>query len=130
MRLPLTLRMKNSREFARVKKEGTTFPGRYVVLSVLREDSVRPFRFGLITSRKLGGAVARVRLRRQFREIVRALQVEFSPGWLIVVIPRWRAVDAPFAEMLQDWRKVAHRAGLIPHRSSGSAAASPPAVPS
>lgn len=113
MRLPLTLRMKASREFARVKKEGSTFPGRYVVLSVLRDDDVRPFRFGLITSRKLGGAVTRVRLRRQFREILRAVQAELRPGWLIVVIPRWRAVDATFADMQRDLHKVAHRAGLL-----------------
>jgi ribonuclease P protein component len=113
MRLPLTLRMKSSREFLRVKKDGASFPGRYVVLSVLRDDNVRPFRFGLITSRKLGGAVTRVRLRRQFREIVRAVQMEIAPGWLCVVIPRWRAVDASFADMQRDWQKVARRAGIL-----------------
>jgi ribonuclease P protein component len=116
MRLPLTLRIKASRDFARVKKEGSSFPGRYVVLSVLRDDSVRPFRFGLITSRKLGGAVTRVKLRRQFREILRSLQAELAPGWLIVIIPRWRSVDAPFEDMARDWKKTAIRAGIIPSK--------------
>jgi ribonuclease P protein component len=113
MRLPLTLRMKNSREFARVKKDGTTQAGRYVVLSVLRDDSVRPFRFGVITSKKLGGAVTRVKLRRQFREILRAAQAELAQGWLIVIIPRWRSVDADFSDLQRDWRKAAQRAGLL-----------------
>jgi ribonuclease P protein component len=128
MRLPLTLRIKASRDFARVKKEGTTFSGRYVVLSVLRDDSVRPFRFGIITSRKLGGAVTRVRLRRQFREIVRALQVDLLPGWFIVIIPRWKAVGAPLADMAKDWRKVAQRAGIIPARSSDAGTEPTPTV--
>jgi ribonuclease P protein component len=123
MRLPLILRMKSSREFARVKKSGSSFPGRYVVLSVLRDDNVRPFRFGLITSRKLGGAVVRVRLRRQFREIIRALQVEIAPGWLLVVIPRWRAVEASFQDMQKDLRKMAQRAGLLLRQEHPSPAA-------
>jgi ribonuclease P protein component len=113
MRLPQSLRMKNSREFARVKQEGRTEAGRYVVLSVLKDQAVNPFRFGIITSRKLGGAVQRVRLRRQFREIVRAAQQQLKAGSWIVMIPRWRAVDADFAALQKDWLKTAQRAGLL-----------------
>jgi ribonuclease P protein component len=105
--------MKNSHEFMRVKKEGKTEAGRYVVLSVLKDQAVRPFRFGIITSRKLGSAVKRVKLRRQFREILRAAQDQLKDGSYVVMIPRWRAVDADFSALQKDWLKTAQRAGIL-----------------
>jgi len=113
MRLPSRLRMKESREFARIKKEGRSQAGRFFVLAVLPDESVPDFRFGLVTGKKLGDAVARNRLRRQMREIIRAARPAIRPGSLFVTIARWRAPGADFAELEQDWLRLAKRQGLL-----------------
>lgn len=113
MRLPAQLRIKASRDFARLKREGTTHPGRFVVLSVLNDPSVERFRFGLVTTRKLGPAVTRNRIRRLLREVVRDQQLRLKPGVMMVIIARWRAPDATLQDLKRDWIKVASRAGIL-----------------
>ena len=113
MRLPPSLRMKATREFARVRAEGASFPGRFVVLSVLRDPAVERFRFGLITGKKLGKAVTRNRIRRSLRQVVREEQEKLADGLLLVIIGRWRAADAAVADLRQDVLRTAHRAGIL-----------------
>lgn len=113
MRLPSRLRLKESRDFARIKAEGRSQSGRYFVLAIRREDTLKDFQFGLITGKRLGNAVIRNRLRRQMREIIRQHRAEIAPGWQFVTIARWRAPDADYAEMEQDWLRLAKRQGLI-----------------
>jgi ribonuclease P protein component len=113
MRLPSRLHIKASREFARIKKEGSTQPGRFLVVSVLRDSAEAGFRFGLVTTRKIGGAVVRNRVRRLFREVIRDSQDRLVPGLLVVIIARWRSPDATLEELKRDWLKTAARAGIL-----------------
>lgn len=113
MGLPVSSRLRSSGEFALVRNKGTTFPGRYVVLSVLKlDDPETPTRYGFITSKKVGNAVQRNRLRRQFREIAR--HHPLCKGYWVVTIVRWRAAQASFDELRQDWLRAARRARLLP----------------
>lgn len=113
MRLPSRLRLKESRDFARIKAGGRSQSGRYFVLAMLRDDTVPEFHFGLVTSKRLGNAVTRNRLRRQMREIIRAHRAEIAPGWIFVTIARWRAAEADYHELEQDWVRLAKRQGLL-----------------
>jgi ribonuclease P protein component len=80
----------------------------------MRQDpEVDAFQFGLITGKRLGNAVIRNRLRRQMREIIRAHQEGISLGWQFVTIARWRAPEADFADLEQDWVRLAKRQGLL-----------------
>ena len=113
MRLPSRLHLKESRDFAVMRARGRSQSGRYFVLALLRDEGVSEFQFGLITGKKLGNAVARNRLRRQMREIIREHRAEIAPGWKFVTIARWRAPEADFAELNQDWSRLARRMGLF-----------------
>lgn len=113
MRLPSRLRLKESRDFARIRKEGSSQAGRFFVLALLRDDSLADFRFGLVTGKKLGNAVQRNRLRRQIREIIRAARSQIRPGFIFVTVGRWRAPAATYAELEQDWLRLARRVGLL-----------------
>ncbi|SKB07690.1 ribonuclease P protein component [Prosthecobacter debontii] len=113
MRLPSRLHLKESRDFARIKERGSSQAGRFFVLAVLQDPTVSDFQFGLVTSRKVGKAVVRNRVRRQLREIIRAHRAKIAPGWKFVTIARWRAADAAFADMEQDWLRLAKRQGLL-----------------
>lgn len=113
MRLPSSLRIKQSRDFARVRSEGVSFPGRYLVLSVLRGAVSSGFQFGLITPKRLGTAVMRNKIRRRLREIVRAHRAEITDGCFMVVIARWKSPEATLAELDKDWLKLAKKAAIL-----------------
>lgn len=122
MRLPSSLRMKLACDFARVKSQGSSQAGKFLVLGVLRAEALEEFQFGLITGGKLGNAVVRNRIRRLLREIVRAHRAEIVPGWQMVIIARWRAPQATLAELENDWLRLARRMNLLSPK--------PPAPPS
>jgi ribonuclease P protein component len=113
MRLPSRLRIKASSEFAKIKAKGASHPGRFLVLSVLEDAEVATFRFGLVTTRKLGGAVTRNAIRRRLREVVRTEQHRLKSGLLIVIIARWRAPEASVEDLRRDYLKLAARAGIL-----------------
>ncbi len=87
-RFPAARRLKLSREFERVRKEGRAVRGGLLMLGVLPVDGEKRFRVGLITSRRVGGAVVRNRVRRRLREIVRRNQHALKGGIWFVVIAR------------------------------------------
>lgn len=67
-----------------------------------RQDD-EPARVGFTTTKKLGNAVVRNRIRRRLREVVRLqLDALARPGHDYVVIGRGPALDRPFAELEQD----------------------------
>ncbi len=111
MRLPASVRIKASRDFLRVRQDGTGHPGRFLVLQVLRDSSLAGFRFGIISPRKVGKAVVRNRIRRRLREIVREHQREIADGTWLVILARWRAPEAEFADLEKDWLRLMKKAG-------------------
>ena len=78
LRFPKSARLTESSEFARVKKAGRSFHGRFMIMGVYRDRATT--RFGLVTSRRVGNAVVRNRLRRRLREMVRLSQPGSCPG--------------------------------------------------
>jgi len=113
MRLSSNLRMKLACDFARVKSQGCSQAGKFLVLGALRVEAMAEFQFGLITGGKLGNAVMRNRIRRLLREIVRAHRAEIAPGWQMVIIARWRAPQATLEELEKDWMRLARRMNLL-----------------
>lgn len=56
-------------------------------------------RYAISTSRRLGGAVARNRVRRRLREILRHAPNRTGRGWDILIVVRPPAVEASFDEL-------------------------------
>ena len=48
MRLPSSLRLKESRHFQRVREKGVSHPGRFLVLATLRDDEILDLVGGLV----------------------------------------------------------------------------------
>ena len=110
---PKSRRLTESAEFAQAKKNGHVYRGRLVLLSILRTNDANRFRAGFITSRVLGSAVARNRVRRRLREIVRKHQREIVDGTWIVTIARAQAVGATYQELEVEWLRLAKRASIL-----------------
>jgi len=110
---PKSRRLVRSSEFERVKANGRVERGHLLLLSVLATKESSPFRAGFITSRALGSAVARNRVRRRLREIVRKHQGEILGGRWIVTIARTNAAKADYHQLEAEWLRLAGRASIL-----------------
>ncbi len=114
MRLPRSMRITRRSDFQRVRKEGTAFAGKFIVLSVLPDNELPvPFQFGIILTRKVGNAVTRNKIRRRLKAVFSELGSLIIPGHLIVIIGRYRAANADFQNLREDWKLLAHKAGIL-----------------
>ena len=113
LRFPAARRLKLSREFARVRDEGRTVRGGLILLGVLQAADEKRFRVGLVTSRRVGGAVVRNRVRRRLREIVRRHQHALASGLWLVVVARPAAARANSAVLEEEWLRLAKRAEVM-----------------
>jgi ribonuclease P protein component len=118
MRLPTRLRLKQSRDFTRIREKGRSQAGRFLVLASLPDTTVAEFHFGLITGKKVGPAVTRNGVRRRLREIIRKHRASIQSQVIFTTIARWRAAEATLAELEKDWLRLAKQLGLL--RPAGS----------
>ena len=71
MRLKSQLRMNSRSEFLRVRNDGKSYSGIYLVLGLLEDHQVKSrFKFGIIVTKKLGNAVMRTLIRRRIKGII------------------------------------------------------------
>ena len=113
LRFPKSVRLFRASEFQRMRGDGAAFHGKLMLLSVLPDAAPGLARIGIITSRRVGGAVERNRARRRLREIVRAEHARLLPGAWLVIVVRQRAAGAEFAELREEWLRLARRAEIL-----------------
>ncbi len=106
--------------FAEAYEGGRKYAGRYMVLW-LRTAKDADRRLGVVSSRRVGGAVQRNRARRRLRALFRQEREHLSGREDLILVARASCVAAPWTELVQDFQALARRAGLCP---------SPPAPPS
>lgn len=104
-------RLSRSRDFDTVYRHGRSVSTRFFVLYWFkREDDSAAPRLGIAVPKKIGGAVARNRVKRQLREVWRLHLPELAPGKDYVLIVRPGLVEAAEARG-SDW--VRERLGEI-----------------
>ena len=108
---PKSKRLIRAADFDLVKNEGRAERGKLLILGVAEKRE--EFRAGFVTSKRVGGAVVRNRIRRRLREIVRQHQhAIIDPVW-IVTIARPPAARATFHELKDEWLRLAERASIL-----------------
>ena len=105
--------MTRKADFQRVRKEGRSYPGRFLLLGVLQDDAVPDLRVGLITTRRVGIAADRVRCRRVIRGVIQREGDQLMPGHFLVTVFRGGAAKAEHGALEKEWLKLARRAGLL-----------------
>jgi len=113
LRFPKSVRLSRASEFQRMRREGRSFHGKFFVLSVLKDLPSSEVRVGFITSRRVGGAVDRNRVRRCLREIVRTARPEIVAGTWLTLIARQAAASATFQNLTAEWRQLAKRSTIL-----------------
>lgn len=110
--LPKAARLHKRSEFAAVRECGRAWHGKFMVMGVWQTDGADPARLGVVTGRKVGGAVVRNALRRRLREIFRLHRALLPAGLWMVVVLRRAAGGESFHSLADEWLQLSRRAGL------------------
>jgi ribonuclease P protein component len=112
LRLRSAARLAQSRDFARVRQAGERLAQGCLIANWHRlPDGTTP-KLGIVTSRKIGGAVERSRARRLLRESFRLHQHEFTQPVELVLVARNSIAGKKFADVEKDFLTALSRAGL------------------
>lgn len=113
LRFPKSRRLVRASEFERVKREGRAERGKLLIIGVLPGQDRHSVRAGFVTSKRVGSAVVRNRVRRRLREIVRKHQQDLRADLWIVTIARPAAARATSRELEDEWLRLAKRAFIL-----------------
>ncbi|MGE3309691.1 MAG: ribonuclease P protein component [Limisphaerales bacterium] len=105
-------RLCGSHEFARLKAEGERRACGGLLLNWHRSGVGTEVRLGLVTSRRVGGAVVRSRVRRLIREAFRLNQHQISGPVRLVLVARSSIVGKSLPMVERDLRRCLREAGL------------------
>jgi len=112
MRFPQNRRITRRRDFGRIRREGKTYRGHFLLLGVLEDKNVPDLKVGFITTRRLGNAVTRTRVRRRLRGIFQRLGGGLRGGYYLVMIARAAAAKASSKVLEKEWKWLIHQSGL------------------
>lgn len=110
---PLTL--KKRREFIKIASTGKRFvtPGFILQIGERLENITKPASFGYTTSKKVGNAVERNRVRRQLREVARLILAKrIKKGRDFVLVGRRGALKLSFTKLVKDALWALKKMGL------------------
>ena len=82
-----------------------------MVVGILKEAGEA--RVGIVTSRRVGSAVVRNRVRRKLREVFRVMRPQLLPGLWLVIVAKPPAAAATMAALSGEWTQLARRGGIL-----------------
>ncbi len=114
MKFPRSRRIVSRGDFQRIRKKGKSFAGKFLVLGFLHDETLgEDIRLGLITTKQIGNAVTRNRVRRRLRGVAQRIGERIKPGHFLVLIARNRAADATSEQLEKEWKWMLHRNDLM-----------------
>lgn len=105
-------RIASAADFGLARQQGKAYRDARLVLLVRPNDAART-RFGFVTSKRLGKAVVRNRVRRLMREAARHTADSVAEGYDVVVIATRSAVASDYQEICESFRALTRKAGLL-----------------
>jgi len=116
LRFSQAQRLQRSWEFERTRLEGQRIVKGCLILNWRSADTEigqgTP-RLGVVTSRKIGNAVARSRARRLMREVFRRHQHDFHQAVDLVLVARQSIAQKSYAQVELDFIAAARQAKLV-----------------
>ncbi len=113
LRLGRSSRLTQSRDFARVRLQGQRLALGCLIANWHKLADGSAPKLGVVTSKKIGGAVQRNRARRLLRESFRQHQHEFAEPVELVLVARNSIAGRSFAEVEKDFLAALRRARLL-----------------
>ena len=113
LRLKRAMRIRQRRDFARLRQEGQKLATPSMVLNWQEAPGNAIPRMAVITTKKLGPAVVRARARRLLRECFRLHQRALRVPVDLVLVARRGLLGAKLAEVEADYLTALRRANLL-----------------
>jgi len=113
LRLGRASRLAQSRDFARVRQQGQRLVLGCLIANWNKLPDGAVPKLGVVTSKKIGGAVQRSRARRLLRESFRQHQHEFTQPVELVLVARNSIAGKTFAAVEKDFLAALNRAKLL-----------------
>jgi ribonuclease P protein component len=113
LRLNRDSRLAQSRDFARVRQQGERLALGCLIANWNKLSTGAKPKLGIVTSKKIGGAIERSRARRLLRESFRQHQHEFIQPVELVLVARNSIAGKKFADVEKDFLAALNRAGLL-----------------
>jgi ribonuclease P protein component len=113
LRLARASRVTQNRDFVRIRQQGERLAQGCLVANWNKLPEGAAPKLGVVTSRKIGGAVQRTRARRLLRESFRLHQHEFTQPVEIILVARNSIAGKKFADVERDFLATLRRAGLL-----------------
>jgi ribonuclease P protein component len=107
------MRIKQSRDFGRVRAEGQRLATGCLIGNWRRLPTSSPARLGVVTGKKIGNAVARNRARRLLREVFRLHQHDLVQPVDLVLIARPSIAGKGFAAVEKDFLITLRKTKLL-----------------
>ncbi len=111
--LPRSRRLKQRRDFARVKARGKRVVSGCLIANWVALDEGATSRVGVVTGRRVGGALVRSRARRLLRESFRIHQPQLRQALDLVLVARPSIVGKRFSDVEADYLAALRQAGLL-----------------
>ncbi len=106
------LRLRRGEDFQRVRQGKSSWSHPLLILTLI-PNTLTHNRYGIITTRRLGGAVVRNRARRRLREAIRCWHPRIIPGHDLVFIARPAVARCPYPALLKAVETLLQRADLL-----------------
>jgi|SRR5581483_3449096 len=113
LRLPRSSRIKHRGDFLRAKARGERVVCGCLIANLVPRAGASDSRLGVVTSRKIGGAVARSRARRLLRQAFRLHQHDLPHPMDVILVARQSIAGKAFAEVERDFLQTLRRAKLV-----------------
>ena len=106
------LRLRQTSDFERIRQQGRKYPHRTMILSVMPNE-LSHNRYGIVTSKRLGNAVGRNRVRRLIREALRSFHAHLQSGFDVVIVARPSVVGQPLVVVRRIIEELLVQSGLL-----------------
>jgi ribonuclease P protein component len=110
--LKFTISLNKNHEFRRLYNKGKSTGSQFVVVYCLKNGSTHN-RLGITVSKKVGGAVQRNRVRRRLRESYRINETQFSGGYDIVIVSKFKSRFSEYNELESSVLSLFKKLGIL-----------------
>ena len=120
LRFDRAARIKQGRDFARVRQAGERLAVGCLIANWQRLPADSPSRLGVVTARRIGGAVVRNRARRLLRETFRVHQYDLAAPVDLVLVARPSIAGKRFVDVERDFLTTLRKARMLKQTGGGA----------